>query len=312
MLDLEIVDAHHHLWDLTNSYPWLQEAAGQLKVHGDDEPIRRDYLLDDYLADVGALRLTASVHVDAGAADPLHEARWLQGIADERGFPQGIVARAQLDAPDVERLLEALASLPNVRGVRHILNWHPDPSVTFTARADLMSDPAWLRGFERLAGHGLSFDLQVYPAQLSEAAELAARHPETTIILNHAGMPLGRDADSLAEWRSGLRALAARPNTFVKVSGLGMTDHRWTVESLRPIVLDTIEAFGAERAMFASNFPVDRLYSTFGQLYEAFDQITAGLSFDERRSLFANTARRVYRLAAVRGDADLGSRVSAT
>ena len=296
MLDLDIVDAHHHLWDMSMSYPWLQEAAGRLKVHGEDSAIRKNYLVDDFLHDAEPFRLAASVHVDAGAADPVAEAVWLQHVADESGHPQGIVAAARLDAENIGEVLERLAALPNVRGVRHILNWHPDPSLTYTDRNDLIRDPAWLAGYARLAVHGMSFDLQVYPAQLVEAARLAGDHPGVPVVLNHAGMPLGRDEQALDEWRSGLRALAAQPNTAVKISGLGMTDHRWTVESLRPLILDAIEVFGPDRAMFASNFPVDSLYSTYTELYDAFDVITADFSPAERHALFADTARRVYRL----------------
>lgn len=296
MLDLDIVDAHHHLWDLAQPYPWLQEAAGQLQVHGDDTAIRRDYLLADYLADAAPLRLVASVHVDAGAADALEEARWVQGLADGAGFPQAIVAGAALHDDGVADHLAALAELPNVRGVRHNLNWHPDPKLTYTDRPDLIADPAWLRGFARLAAHGFSFDLQVYPDQLADGARLAAAHPGTQIILDHAGMPLGRDLDTIRAWRKGLDLLAEEPNTAVKISGLGMTDHRWTVGSLRPLVLEVIEAFGVDRAMFASNFPVDSLYSTFAALYGAFDTITADFTTGERAALFAGTARRVYRI----------------
>lgn len=296
MLDLDIVDAHHHLWDLSRSYPWLQEAAGRLQVHGDDTAIRRDYLLADFRQDAAELRLVASVHVDAGAADPVEEARWLQGLADVTGFPQAIVGGVALHAGDAADQLAAFAELPNVRGVRHNLNWHPDPTLTYTDRADLMTDAAWLAGFRRLAPLGLSFDLQVYPHQLPDGARLAAEHPDTVVVLDHAGMPLGRDLDTLSSWRKGLDLLAARPNTAIKISGLGMTDHHWTIGSLRPLVLDAIEAFGVDRAMFASNFPVDSLYSTYTELYAAFDMITADFTTGERAALFAGTARRVYRI----------------
>jgi predicted TIM-barrel fold metal-dependent hydrolase len=299
VLDLDIVDAHHHLWDLSQSYPWLQEAAGRLQVHGDDTAIRRDYLLADYLADAAPLRLIASVHVDAGAADAVTEARWVQRLADESCFPQAIVAGARLHAGDVADTLAALAELPGVRGVRHSLNWHPDPTLTYTDRPDLVTDPDWLRGFARLAPLGFSFDLQVYPDQLADGARLAAAHPDTPVILDHAGMPLGRDLDTLRSWRKGLDLLAEQPNTSVKISGLGMTDHHWTVGSLRPLVLEVIEAFGVDRAMFASNFPVDSLYSTFTELHAAFDTITAEFTTGERAALFAGTARRVYRIDAV-------------
>jgi predicted TIM-barrel fold metal-dependent hydrolase len=296
MLDLDIVDAHHHLWDLSMSYPWLQSSAGELSVHGDDRAIRRNYLVPDYLEDAEPLRVRASVHIDAGAGDPVAEASWLQRVSDQNGYPHGIVAGVELDEPTVAETLETLSALPNLRGVRHILNWHPDPGLSYTDRPDIITDPAWLSGFARLSELRLSFDLQVYPSQLLQSARLAADHPDTLIVLNHAGMPVDRDADQLRLWRDGLRALAAQPNTAAKISGIGMTDHQWTVDSIRPIVLETIEAFGADRSMFASNFPVDSLYSSFQDLYAAFDAITADFSTTERRLLFADTARRVYRL----------------
>lgn len=296
MIDVDIVDCHHHLWDLQNSYPWLQETAGQLQVHGDDTAIRRDYLVADLRRDAGELPLVGSVHVDAGAADGWAESQWLQAVGDEQGLPQAIVAGAHLDDPTVDELLERLATLPNARGVRDILNWHPDPTLSYIDRDDLMTDPQWRAGFGRLSGYGFSFDLQVYPDQLAAAAALAADFPSTPIALNHAGMPLDRSADGMTVWRRGLTALAAQDNVQIKISGIGMTDHRWTTDSIRPIVADSIETFGVHRSMFGSNFPVDSLYSGYRQLYSAFDDITQELSPTERAAIFGGTARRFYRI----------------
>lgn len=296
MIDVGIVDSHHHLWDLRNSYPWLQEAAGRLQVHGDDTAIRRDYLIDDFRQDAAGLPLAKSVHVDAGAADGWAESQWLQAVADRHGFPHAIVAGARLDDPAVGEHLDRLSELPNVRGVRQILNWHPNPHLTYIDRPDLMTDPQWRKGFRTLEARGLSFDLQIYPDQLATAARLAADHPSTLILLNHAGMPVDRDAAALDTWRAGLRALAAQGNAIVKLSGVGMTDHDWTLDTLQPIVHDCIAAFGPTRAMFGSNFPVDRLYSTYADLYTAFDAITADFSPDERRQLFGGTASVAYRI----------------
>jgi predicted TIM-barrel fold metal-dependent hydrolase len=132
----------------------------------------------------------------------------------------------------------------------------------------------------------LSFDLQLYPAQMADAAELARTYPETLTILNHAGMPVDRDEEGLELWRRGMWQLAAVPNVVVKISGLGAVDWNWTVESIRPFVLQTIEAFGVSRCMFASNFPVDKLYSDFDTLYGAFREIAQSFSAGERRMLF--------------------------
>ncbi|WP_044559373.1 amidohydrolase [Azospirillum sp. B4] len=300
---LILVDPHMHLWDLAHiRYPWLTPPFGDGGVNGDVTPIARDQGVDDYLAAARELppgwTLGKSVHVDAGAhpGDALKESAWLQGLADIGGFPHGIVGYAALEAADADRVLAAHAEFRNVRGIRQILNWHPDPAKTYTPR-DLLRDDAWQAGFHRLARHGLSFDLQIYPGQMAAAAALAARHPHTVLILNHTGMPVDRDADGLALWRQGMAALAGQPNVAVKISGLGMLDRAWTTESIRPFVLETIELFGTDRAMFASNFPVDGLGGRLGAYFTAYDQITGAFSADERAALFGGTAARVYRLA---------------
>ena len=299
MDDFPIVDPHHHLWDLERfSYPWLSARPLPASVAGDVAPIAKSYLLDDYLADTAKQNVVKSVHVDAGfdPSQPVEETRWLQSIADQRGFPHGIVARAELHRPDVETTLASHCRFPNVRGIRHIVNWHPDPAKTYVTKPDFLTDPAWLRGFAQLKRYNLSFDLQLYPSQMADAAALAAAHGDTTIILNHAGMPVDRDPEALSLWRAGMRALGAQPNVWVKISGLGMVDWRWTEQSIRPFVLETIEIFGPDRCMFASNFPVDKLYSSFDALYDAFKSIVSDFSVGERRKLFSDTALAVYRI----------------
>lgn len=296
MIDAEVVDCHHHLWDLRNSYPWLQEDAGRLEVHGDDSGIRHDYLVEDLHKDADGVGLVKSVHVDAGAADGWAESQWLQSIANEYGFPHAIVAGARLGGAAAGEDLDRLASLPNVRGVREILNWHADAGLSYIDRPDLMDDPQWRAGFAQLDSHGLSFDLQIYPHQLADAVHLAAEHPSTRILLNHAGMPIDRDDAAMRVWRDGLRALATQDNTMVKISGIGMTDHAWTTDSMRPIVLECIDTFGPSRSMFGSNFPVDSIYSTYRDLYAAYDEITADFSPDERVQLFGGTAAIAYRI----------------
>jgi predicted TIM-barrel fold metal-dependent hydrolase len=297
--DLHVVDPHFHLWDLERFfYPWLMSQPHYDGIAGDITTIAHSYLLDDYKADQGGWKVSQSVHVEAGydPTDPVGETRWLQATADAHNMPTGIVAAATLQNPDVERVLAGHRQYANVRGIRQNLNWHPNPTKTVLNRPDMMTDPTWLSGFRLLTRYDLSFDLQLYPSQMQDAARLAARHPETSIILNHAGMPLDRDEAGLALWHSGMKVLAAQPNVSAKISGLGMMDWHWSTESIRPFVLDTIEYFGVERCMFASNFPVDRLYSSFETLYDAFGEIVRDFTENEQRSLFGNTAAQVYRL----------------
>jgi predicted TIM-barrel fold metal-dependent hydrolase len=294
-----VIDPHHHLWDLRhNRYPWLQERPFKPRLEGDIRPIAKDYLLEDYLADTRNQNVVKSVHIECGwdPSNPVGETEWLQQLADKHGYPHGIVARATLDAPNVAQILESHAQYRNIRGIRHAINWHPDPGKTYVDRPDLIRTEAWRRGFGLLQQFGLSFDLQLYPAQMADAAELARAYPETLMILNHTGMPVDRDEEALELWRRGMRKLAALPNVVVKISGLGAVDWNWTVESIRPFVLQTIEVFDISRCMFASNFPVDKLYSDFDTLYGAFHEITRFFTNDERRMLFHDNAARYYRL----------------
>lgn len=293
------VDAHHHLCDLSrNYYPWLMDEPMWKRVLGDYSAIRRSYLIDDYLAEARPEGVVKSVHLQMGwdFSDPVGETAWVQAVADEHGFPHGIVGYARLEAPGLENVLDGHSRHRNFRGVRQILNWDPDPIRTFVTRDDYMRDPNWLAGFAHLAPRGLSFDLQVYPWQLLEARELAERFPDTSIILDHAGMPIDRDRESLDLWLDGMRELAGAPNVSVKLSGLGVANPDWTVDGLRPIVLDTVEAFGVERCMVASNFPVDRLTGSFRDVFRTFRIITAELTATERGQLFHDNAVRLYRL----------------
>jgi predicted TIM-barrel fold metal-dependent hydrolase len=175
------------------------------------------------------------------------------------------------------------------------VNQHDRPERSYGV-PDRMTHPNFLSGLRELGRRGLTFDLQLYPHQMGQAAQLAAQSPDTKIVLNHAGMWADRDLEGWKAYKAGLRTLAAQPNISVKISGLGMLDPKWTVESIRPLVLETLEAFGVERSMFASNFPVDKLHSDFRRVWRAFATIVGDLSDDEKAGLFRGTARATYRI----------------
>jgi predicted TIM-barrel fold metal-dependent hydrolase len=297
MAKRKIVDAHHHLWKLSRGYkyPWLQDLSPGEGMLGDLSPIMRDYGLSEYAADASNYDLVKSVHVEAVPADPIAETSWLQQIAEADGLPSAIIGRVELHLPDAEKLLVEHRNYRNLRGVRQIANWHKDPQLSFTDR-DFLTDSDWLAGFKLLRKYDLSFDLQIYPGQMGEAAALAARHPDTQIVLNHTGMPVDRDEAGVAAWRAGMKCLAREANVVVKISGLGMVDHRWSEATIRPFVLGSIDYFGVDRLMFGSNFPVDGLYSSFDALYGAFENIVAPFSESEQAKLFHDNALRVYRL----------------
>ncbi|ESQ83178.1 hypothetical protein ABENE_20365 [Asticcacaulis benevestitus DSM 16100 = ATCC BAA-896] len=275
-------------------YPWLTPPFADAGPNGSVEAIASDYTLADYFHDAAGYPVEKIVHIDAGAHpdDALNETKWLQSLADTGGKPNAIIAFGALNSPDIEPLLAGHAEHANVRGIRHILNWHADPKRTYTP-SNLLDDDAFAYGYGLLAKYNLSFDIQIYPGQMKQAAAMAAKHPDIPVILNHMGMPIGPD---LREWREGLAALAPLPHTAVKISGMGFIDRRWTTDSVRPLILQTIETFGPDRCAFASDFPTDKLFNAYGKALDAYDEITKDFSADERDSLFAGTAERLYRL----------------
>ena len=293
-----IVDAHHHLWNLdANYYPWLTDRVGP-RMYGDYAAIRRNYLLDDFRRDIGSLPVVKSIHVQAehDHADPVRETRWLQAVADEGGYPHVIVAYADLSLPaaDVRAVLDAHCAHPNVRGVRQMA--HEVLVAGMGGRRDLLADIQWVRNLALLAERSLLFELQILPPQAAAAAKVVSQHPQLQFVLAHAGQPRDRSATGLAQWRDALALLAARPNVAIKLSGFGMFERDWTVDSLRPLVHHAIDCFGPQRVMFGSNFPVDGLFRDYASVWRAYDEVTADRSAAERSAMFHDNAVRIYRI----------------
>jgi len=293
-----IVDAHHHFWDLErNRYPWLQGEMHD-RGWGDLRPLQRSYLPPDLFADAAGQGLRKSVHLQANfdPSNPVGETLWLEEIALTHGFPHAIVGFADFSSGGVAAVLEGHAGASSrMRGIRQVLNRHPNP-VLNRAPHDYLASDVWTSNLGLLRRYGWSFDVQVYYTQMPAIAELARRYADVQFIIDHAGMPVDRYRAGLEGWRQGMKLLAGCPNIALKLCGYGMVDNRWTVESLRPFVLEPIEWFGPARCMFGSNFPVDRLMSSYARLWGAFRTITSGFSESERRQLFGATAERVYRI----------------
>jgi predicted TIM-barrel fold metal-dependent hydrolase len=268
---------------------------------GDLRPLQRPYLVADFLRDAAGQKLEKSVHLQANfdPSNPVGETLWLEKIAADpasRGFPHAIVGFADFSSDKVSAILAGHAQASGrMRGVRQVLNRHPDP-VLNRAPKDYLADEAWQKNLGLLKPYGWSFDVQVYYQQMPALAALARRYPDLQFILDHAGSPAERDAAGIEGWRKGMQLLASCPNIAVKLSGYGMTDAKWTVGAIRPFVLQPIEWFGPARCMFGSNFPVDRLMASYERLWAAFREITAAFSPAEKELLFAGTAERIYRI----------------
>lgn len=298
LYDGPIVDAHQHFWEPDiNPHPWLRPGVRIPFRYGNYDAIKRRYLPDEYRRDSGPHEIVQSVYIETewDEHDPIGETRYASGIAERFGLPNAIVAQAWLDRADVAEVLAGQAAFPLVRSVRHKPG---GPARRGEAGRTLMSDETWRAGYALLAGHGLHFDLQTPWWNLDEAAELARDVPDTTIVLNHTGLPAERDEASLAGWRDAMARCASRPNVCVKVSGIGVPGEAWTAAANGWIVRTTIELFGADRAMFGSNFPVDGLCATLPEIIGGMKDIVAPLPSGEQEAFFAGTARRVYRPTA--------------
>jgi predicted TIM-barrel fold metal-dependent hydrolase len=238
------------------------------------------------------------VHVEAEGdrSQQLAETEWLTGIAATHDMPNAIVAHGWVDTPNAEEILVGHKRFLLVRGIRTkpIIADGPTGSVKFQPRS--LQDPKWRDGLGLLAKYDLSWDLRVPWYHLEEAAEVCREHPTMRIVLNHTGYPLDRSPEALAVWRRGMQALAACPNVWCKISGLVVRGEPWTLAANRPIIRQTIDIFGVDRCMFASNYPVDGVKASWDHIYCCFKATTADLPEAARRKLFADNAIAFYRI----------------
>lgn len=299
--DIAIVDAHHHLWDLdhpTLKYPSLSGPPNTEFFLGDNTKLRRTYLPPDYRRDAAGHNVVATVHCEAECDRECQvaESEWVMQMHEQYGMPNAIVGHAWFDRDNTDEILSQQAAIPLMRGIRSKPVVAASPEAMTAGAKGTMQDERWLRGFALLEKYGLSWDLRVPTWHLEEAAAVARAFPQTPICLNHTGFPWDRSPAGLAMWRRGMHALAACPNVVTKISCLCLLDGPWRLEDNRPIVLETIEMFGADRCMFASNYPVDGLRASFDMIYSSFKEITAHLPRADREQLFSKTAASFYRI----------------
>nr|WP_305879958.1 amidohydrolase family protein [Siccirubricoccus soli] len=297
---MPVIDAHHHFWDLgRNPHPWLRDLPMIPFRYGDYSALRgRNFLPEDYDAAAAGVPVVATVTMEGewDPADPLGEARWMTELAARTGRPAAHVAQAWLDREDLGEVLRGLARLPLVKGVRHKPRAAASPAEAERGAPGSMGDRRWRAGYARLAEHGLHFELQTPWWHLEEALDLVAAYPETKLVLNHTGLPSDRSPVGLAGWRAAMQRLAAAPQVSVKISGLGLRGQPWRAEDNAGIIRETIEIFGWQRCLFASNFPVDGLCGDFRTIYAGFATAVAHLPWAQLAALFHDNAVRLYRL----------------
>jgi predicted TIM-barrel fold metal-dependent hydrolase len=298
--DLPIIDAHHHFWDLScNAHPWLVDEPGIAFRYGDYSAIRCDFLPDDYRRATAGHHVVTTITMEGewNEADLVAESRWMSSIAARHGLPSAHVARTILHAPGAAEELAEHAAFPLVRGIRHKPTAAPAPGRIVPGAPGSMSDPNWRRGYRALGGHGLHFELQAPWWHVDELLDLIAAFPETPVVINHAFLPADRSPEGIVGWRAALRRAATAPGVSLKISGIGIKDRPWRLEDQRGIISDCIDAFGVDRCLFASNFPVDSLIGSFDTIYAGFKAATADLPRNDRLKLFHDNAVKTYRLA---------------
>eukprot|EP00054_Salpingoeca_dolichothecata_P008252 m.47134 g.47134 ORF g.47134 m.47134 type:complete len:300 (+) comp17605_c0_seq2:57-956(+) len=297
----EIIDVHQHFWDTDkygDQYPWLQELPENDRMTF----LKKSYLVADFEQDTDGLNVIKTVHVQGERTDSLAETKWLseEVSKNEKGYPHAIVAFADLTKPTLSADLDAQCKYNKVRGIRQLLNWSDDVEADRVAPSDLLNNPAWRSNLTELEKRNLLFEFHIHPHQMPAAAEVCKSFPKMTFVLDHIGCPNKRKDSSFDAWVENMKVLAGQPNIHVKVSGLihpGFTD-TWTTESLAPWVKQTIEIFGVDRCLFASNFPVDRACGSYVDMLKAVKSIfnDMKLSAADQKKIFHDNAVRVYRL----------------
>ncbi|HAN5235888.1 amidohydrolase family protein [Escherichia coli] len=298
--ELKIIDAHHHLWDLNkNYYPWLANYDPNTFA-GDYRPLMRNYYPEDYRNDSCGLNILATVHCEADHdyTCEVKETAWVHEQAKRAGFPNAVIAHIWFHKENSEEILKQHLEFPLVRGIRSKPVTASSPKLKNTVKgvSGSMQDDKWLKGFSLLSKYNLSWDLRVPYWHLDEAAEVAKAFPHTPIVLNHLGFPWDRSDEGLSVWRKGMQALADCKNVHVKVSELCVRNQPWTIESNMPVIKETIDMFGIERCMFASNFPVASLKINYKTLVKNLLVILSDMTNEDREKFFWMNAKKFYRI----------------
>ena len=300
---MTIVDAHHHIWRQADM-SWLSGEM-QPRIFGPYEAIRRDYPMTEYRAEASAAGVEKAVYVQANWPVDRAEAEvaWVETVANETGWPNAIVAYADMTVADVRPALDRLARYPKVRGIRQQFHWHENPLYRFATEPDLCHAPTVQANVARLADYGWSFDLQVFADQMPGAAELARACPQVAFILQHAGMLTDTSSAGWANWRGNTAILANEPNVYAKLSGFGTFIHRNDADHIAHLIRETVAAFGVRRCLWGSNFPIEKIWTDYASLISAHQRGVSELGREPGCSaeaaalaIFHDTANQVYRL----------------
>lgn len=290
-----IIDTHVHFWDMVTpdlglKWVWLEKEFVH-PILGDIDAMKSvKYGIDSVVAESRFADVSAFVHVQAaiGSEDTVDETRWLTRMRETAPVPFTIVAHADLGTEDGRAQLDGHGESPYFVGVRDFA------SEPMLASGEI--NPVYEENLVELTRRGIMFDLDCEWMNMGQAAALAARHPNLQIVLEHIGFPRARDDEYFTSWRAALTELAQAPNVTCKISGVAMTDPHFTRESLRRWVESCVEVFGPDRCVLGSNWPVDRLYSSYDVIMDLYREYVSSLSESEQAKIFSLNAARIYKL----------------
>ena len=297
--NIEIVDSHHHFWDLDkNYYPFLCDKIDLDFFLGNYEIIRQNYLPVDYEKDIINHNVIGTIHCEAewDRKNQVGETKWIENLARRNKFPNAIIGHAWFHTKNAEIIIAEQASFNMVKSIRSKPNVKFAKNSTDYQYNGSMQDTNWRNGLKLLEKYNLNYDLRVPTWHLEEAVEIVRLIPNTKVIINHCGFPWDRSVDGMEFWRKGIKALSLEPNTFIKLSEFGVKGEEWNFNENASIIYELIDLFSPKRCMFASNFPVSKLKITFDNLFNNYKKIVEKFSRDEKKYLFSETAIEAYNL----------------
>jgi predicted TIM-barrel fold metal-dependent hydrolase len=293
--ELDWVDAHHHLWDLSHiQYPWLLDRGGE-RFFGQPDPIRQNYLSADFADDI-ANKVSRSVHIQVGAVaeDEIRETAFAQSCANSSAgcFPSAAVVAIDLGQADIQQKLESQLGFDLTRGVRHIIGKSAEENPSLP----IFVPERWVDNWKLLAEHDLSFDLQLTEDQYEVVLAALSEVPGMKVSICHFASPWDQTEAGFIRWKNWMKEFASLPNTYMKLSGFSMFKWKWDETEFIKWALAAVEIFGVERCMFGSNFPVDKLYVSYSELFAAWSKVATEFSYAEANYLAGKTAKNFYRL----------------
>jgi predicted TIM-barrel fold metal-dependent hydrolase len=290
---LKIVDTHVHLFDLTHKdliWSWLAPDAEEGRLGNIDGIKSLRYEAENLIAESRFAAVDKFVHIQAaiGSKDPVLETKWLTQMFAQTGVPAAIVGHVDLTLESARKVIDQHLQYANFRGVRD-----------FAVEGALISggsNKELNSALNYLAENNLVLDLDCQWPNMNLAAELARQHPLLKIVIEHIGIPISTSDAYFVNWKMGMQALASEPNIFCKISGVGMFDPRFTETSIRPWIEHCISIFGPDRCMIGSNWPLDRLFSSYDAVFNIYRKIIAQYSEEEQVAISSATANSIYRI----------------